>query len=165
MKKWLLFCLSLLLVVTVTGCGMFSDPKTADPKDFTLEGLTITLTDAFRNLGVEGATGGYQSKDCALFLIKEPFDLLENGDELTLEEYVERVKTKNGIDVEIKTEENLTYFERAASADGVEFGYYSVMYRAPDAFWLLQFTCEKKDYEEYRPYFVNWAKSVTFDAA
>ena len=48
MKKWPLFCLSLLLAVTVTGCGMFSDPKTADAKDFTLEGLTITLTDAFR---------------------------------------------------------------------------------------------------------------------
>lgn len=165
MKKWLLFCLSLLLVVTVTGCGMFSDPKTADPKDFTLEGLTITLTDAFRNLEVEGATGGYQSKDCALFLIKEPFDSLKNGDELTLEEYVERVKTKNGIDVEIKTEENLTYFERTASADGDEFSYFGVMYRASDAFWLLQFTCETTDYEEYRPYFVNWAKSVTFDAA
>lgn len=165
MKKWLLFCLSLLLVVTVTGCGMFSDPKTADAKDFTLEGLTITLTDAFSDLEVEGATGGYQSRDCALFLIKEPFDSLKNGEELTLEEYVERVKTKNGLDVEIKTEENLTYFERTASADGDEFVYYSVMYRAPDAFWLLQFTCETKDYEEYRPYFVNWAKSVTFDAA
>lgn len=165
MKKWLLFCLSLLLVVTVTGCGMFSDPKTADAKDFTLEGLTITLTDAFSDLEVEGATGGYQSRDCALFLIKEPFDSLKNGEELTLEEYVERVKTKNGLDVEIKTEENLTYFERTASVDGDEFVYYSVMYRAPDAFWLLQFTCETKDYEEYRPYFVNWAKSVTFDAA
>ena len=165
MKKWLLFCLSLLLAVTVTGCGMFRDPKTADAKDFTLEGLTITLTDAFRNLKVEGATGGYQARDCTLFLIKEPFDLLENGENLTLDEYAELVKANNSLDVEIKTEENLTYFERTASADGVEFSYYSVMYRAPDAFWLLQFACETTDYEEYRPYFVNWAKSVTFDAA
>lgn len=34
------------------------------------------------------------------------------------------------------------------------------MYRAPEAFWLLQFACESDDYEVYRPYFVSWAQSV-----
>lgn len=165
MKKCLLLCLSLLLVVTMSACALFTDPKTAEAKDFSLDGLTITLTEAFRDLEVEGAAGGYQARDCALFLIKDPVEKLENGEQLTLEGYAELVKSKNNIDVEIQTEDSLTYFERTATVDGDEFSYYSVVYRASDAFWLLQFTCETKEYEEYRPYFVNWAKSVTFETA
>lgn len=71
MRKCLWMGAILLLAVAVSGCSMFADPKTADPKDFTLEELTITLTDAFSDLEVEGATGAFQSRDCSVFLIRE----------------------------------------------------------------------------------------------
>ena len=85
--------------------------------------------------------------------------------EMTIADYAERVQENNQMEVEIKTEGDLTYFERSATTDGQTFNYYSVMYRAPEAFWLLQFACESDDYEVYRPYFVSWAQSVTFAGA
>lgn len=162
MRKCLWMGAILLLAVAVSGCSMFADPKTADPKDFTLEELTITLTDAFSDLEVEGATGAFRSRDCSVFLIREGLDRFENGSEMTIADYAERVQENNQMEVEIKTEGDLTYFERSATTDGQTFNYYSVMYRAPEAFWLLQFACESDDYEVYRPYFVSWAQSVTF---
>ena len=43
-KRFLIAALSLILVVALTGCRAFSGGK---EKDFTVDGMTITLTDQF----------------------------------------------------------------------------------------------------------------------
>lgn len=42
---------------------------------------------------------------------------------MTIADYAERVQENNQMEVEIKTEGDLTYFERSATTDGQTFNY------------------------------------------
>ena len=51
-------------------------------------------------------------------------------------------------------------YEFLNEAENVTYCYFLSMYRGDTAFWLVQFACEASLYEDYRPYFIEWAKTV-----
>lgn len=135
------------------------------PKTFSSNGMSLTLTTGFRETSMEGYTVCYDSKDVAVFVLREGFDLVPGVSELTLDEYVELVRESNkGKDgVTVGREGNLPCMEYRSTNDGTIYYYYTVMYKSSDAFWLVQFATKDANAKELRPRFVEWAKTVKFE--
>lgn len=72
------FVLICVLVSVLCGCSLLS-AKSGSDKEFSGEGLTITLTDNFRTAEIEGYTLCYDSFDVAVYALKESFEVFENA--------------------------------------------------------------------------------------
>ena len=162
MKKLLIVLLAVWMAVAMVSCAG-KDPRDGEAKTFSVDGLSITLTDGFREKDVDGYNKGYDSAKMGVLVLKEAFADIPGAESLTLDDYAEMVLENNqGKASEVKTSDGLTYMEYVAESSGQEYGYLVVMYRSADAFWLVQFFSKSADFNEYRPSFINWAKTVTF---
>jgi len=161
MKKVLSLALVLILMLSLVSCA----PK---PKEFSKDGMTITLTNSFWEKAMDGYTICYDSRKDAVFVLKEAFSLFDGAENLTLDQYAEMVRKNNESrsPSEIKKEEGLTIMEYTFlnESNGTKYAYMTTMFKTSDAFWLIQFTCAESDYETHRASFIEWAKSVKFDA-
>jgi len=160
--------ISLIIVVcalfALVSCG---DKKAyeADTKSFSKSGITLTLTEAFEEGSKEGYAAFYSSDDVLVFMLKETFDSFTNK-KLTLAKYAEFVKEANEdkSPSDVINENGLTYLEYSVknAASGKTYKYFTAVFEGTDAFWCVQFVCFESAYAEYKPYFINWAKTVTF---
>lgn len=160
MKKILCCLLVVLFLFSLTACG------TASPKEFTSNGMTVTLTDAFKEASYEGYTVCYESKDVAVFVLKESFSIQEGFGDLSVDDYAELVYTANASKNPnaVAKEDGLTVMEYSFlnEQENKTYSYYSAMFKGTDAFWLVQFACVEENYEAKRDTFVEWAKTVEF---
>ncbi len=158
MKKLISVLMSLLLLFCLVSCGEPAE------EEFSKDGLTITLTDSFRETHYENYTACYESSSAAVFAIKESFDLLDGLEDYTLEQYAELVKTSNSSKMpsEITNVDELTTFEYSFynTEEDATFKYFTVVYKGVDAFWTIQFCCDQEDYEILKSEFIKYAKSV-----
>lgn len=164
MKRIVPVFLAVCMIITVfSGCSLFS-AKGGSDKEFSGEGLTITLTDSFRIAEVEGYTLCYDSFDVGVFALKETFSDYPTLEGLTLDDYKGYVleANKDKSPKEDASFDGLTVlkYEYRVEAKKANFTYFVSLYKARDAFWLVQFACKSSVYAEYEPYFVKWAKSV-----
>lgn len=138
--------------------------KTVEPKDFSYDKMSITLTEEFEKTDMEGFTVAYGSKDVAVFAIKESFSLQEDVGSLTLEEYANIVIEKNNRDATVKEKDGLTCFEfDYLNPETKEaYRYFAYVYKSEDAFWLVQFAVLKENSDTYEEKIGEWAKSVEF---
>ncbi len=137
----------------------------AKPKVFSSNGMSITLTDNFTEETIQGYTVCYGSSDAAVFALRESFDLAEGFEDYTLEEYGELVLKNNKLtNSELKKEQGLTYFEHkyTNSDNGITYSYFSALYKANDAFWMIQFAVPEKDADSFHQKIIEWAGSVKF---
>lgn len=169
-KKGLAILIAAIIVGVVVGGifgGMISNALLsgpAEPKDFSVNGMQITLTDDFKKQSASGFTAGYGTKEVAVLILEEAFSLQAGFGDLSLQEYAKLVLDNSGHAAQIKTENGVTYFEYdATGGNGKMFHYIAAMYKGPDAFWLIQFATEQKNAEEHRNEIFEWAKSVRFD--
>lgn len=142
-----------------------ADNTDSTPKTFSAEGMSITLTNEFKETKIQNFTACYDSSKAVVFAIKESFSLLEGFENYTLEQYGDMVIKNNGsISAELKTTDGLTYFEYdyANPAVNQEYHYFAFVYKADDAFWLIQFAVNKVDAINHFNDIVGWAKSVKF---
>lgn len=141
-------------------------PKKVEPETFTSNGMSITLTNEFREVSQEGYTVCYDSAKVAVLALEEPFDSMEGFADCTLEEYADMVFYSNGFDetITLQQEQGLPFFEYQYenSDNGKTYVYYTVLYKETDAFWMVQFAAEEADYEAFRANFPTWANSVSF---
>ena len=154
-----LVCVAAMAVCMLASCG-------ASSKDFSAAGMTITLTNAFTEKELASATSYYESTTSIVLTLKEEFSLFEqNGisTDISLKEYAELIAYNNGFDVEIIENDGLTYFTYENTANGKDFTYLATVHKCSDAFWLIQFACESKNYEKLSKDFMTWAKSVKFE--
>lgn len=162
MKKIIALFLSLALLLSFSSCFE------ATPKKFSKEGITLTLSTAFRETAYEGYTVCYDSPEVAVFVLKEPFSLAEGFEDLTLEQYAELVHQNNASKspAEIAVLDGITTMEYSFfnESKNTTFKYFATMFKGPDAFWLVQFACAEDNYEENKDSFLTWAKSVSFDS-
>ena len=160
MKKTII---SLLIAVTLlfTGCTWFAK---GEDKTFEKAGMSITLTDYFREESMSGFTVCYGSEDVAVLCLKEQFSDNPGHEDLTLDEYMELVRevNKSLSPSEITKVDGLTSITYTASGKET-YDYFTVAYKAPDGFWLVQFCALTQNYDTLYPDFVKWAKSVRFD--
>lgn len=160
MKKILCCLLVVLFLFSLTACGGES------AKEFTSNGMTVTLTDAFQETNYEGYTVCYESKDVAVFVLKESFSIQEGFGDLSLDDYAELVYAANASKnpSAVAKEDGLTVMEYSFlnQQENQTYSYYSAMFKGTDAFWLVQFACVEDKYEAKRDTFVEWAKTVEF---
>lgn len=138
--------------------------KTVEPKTFSSDKMSITLTEEFEKNDMEGFTVAYGSKDVAVFAIKESFSLQEDAESLTLKEYANLVIEKNNRDATVKEKDGLTCFEfDYLNPETKEtYRYFAYVYKSEDAFWLVQFAVLKENSDTYEEKIGEWAKSVEF---
>lgn len=165
MKKLLSVIAIVLAVLSLSACSVL-DSLSSKEKQYSTEGMTITMPGGFYKTEQEGFKVCYARDDCAVFALREGFDELEGLSELTLDEYADLVLENNELDKPVNDGAGLKYFEfeRDVKDDnGTEtFSYLACCYRAGDAFWLVQFSCPKSKYGENRSDMLAWAETVTF---
>ena len=161
MKKIVALCLVLGLLFSFSACGS-KHILEADHDVYTVSGMSITLPEVFEEIPALGVTTTYHSPEVTIFVLREV------AADMTLEEYAQAVYEVNAScnPTAIAQVEGLTtmeyYFYGPTEATTVR--YFATMFKGPDAFWLIQFSCEAGNYETYRPYFIQWAKTVTFES-
>lgn len=167
-RKGLLILIVAAVVGAVAGYsiipGLFSN-KTLDVKTFSSNGITITLTDEFKETNIGNYTVAYDSKNVAVFALKEEFTLADGFGDYTLEQYADLVIQANNLgSAEIKTVEGLTHFEYDFTNPQTNdaYRYFSYVYKTNDAFWLIQFATLNENVDEYAQQITKWAKSVEF---
>ena len=139
-----------------------------DPKNFTVNDMTITLTEGFEQVSVDNFTAGFESGSVALIVLEESFSLLEGFGEYTLDEYGALVIQNAGLDQSLKYQGDLPYFEYEYhnEQNGNTYHYTSYVYKENDAFWLLQFVTSAKTHnhsDQSTEKIAEWAASVRFD--
>jgi hypothetical protein len=61
---------------------------------------------------------------------------------------------------EVRERDGLVYFEFTNVYAGRNLSNKAFVFRGYDAFWLVQFSCETRDYNRYRDRFLAWAKTI-----
>lgn len=135
-----------------------------EPLEFSASGMNITLTEDFeKNEENMQYTAVFESQKVIVLALKENFSILPGSKNMTLEEYGELVLSVNKLtDAELKEVEGLLSFEYDATSDR-EYHYLCFVYKASDAFWLLQFATVKSVADEHRADIIEYAKTVDFD--
>lgn len=155
-------------VVVLLGAllAIFLLREPANAKEFTSDGMTITLTEDFEREFLDGFTAACKSPEAAMFAVKEEFTLMEGAEDLTIEEYVDILFQNNPLTAEatLNTEGEIPWFEYTYMdpMEGQTYRYFVAVYKTEDAFWLVQFATPEAMYEEMMPDFHDWAKSVSF---
>lgn len=167
-RKGLVVLIGAIIVGAVIGVfiggGLISESP-AEPETFTKDGMSITLTDDFRETPAEGFLTAYESKDVAVFVIKEEFSLLEGSEDYSAEDYAQLIIDANGFeDAKVKTYKDLTYFNYDYHNPDTKttYEYFSYAYKSDDAFWLVQFATPEEYVGDNEPEIMEWADSVEF---
>ena len=159
MKKILALCLSAILLVSLFGCAGSSAEKA-----FSKDGFEITLTGAFKETTMEGYFVCYDSKNAAVFVVKEDFTLFDNAADMTANDYAKLVKTANASrnPSSIKTSGGIPSFEYTFenTQENTTYHYYTTFFKGNDAFWMVQFASKDSEYAEQKENFENWVKTV-----
>ena len=153
-----------LVVGRLVSGGLFGS-KAAPAKEFTSHGMTITLTNDFKEDSAMGFTSCFTSKDAIALALKEPFTLAEGLENATLEEYGEMALDANGMSAsQLKTFDGIPGFEYDSTDEdsGDTYHYRAYLYKTGDAFWMVQFATYKDTFTKYESQINQWAKSVTF---
>ena len=159
-----MLAVAILFLTVLSGCE--TPPLyQQDLKTFRAKGMSISLPEEFEQSELMGFDAAFDSPDVAVFVIKELFSEADWAD-YTLQQYAELIlqgnEEKNPSP--ITQTEGLTVFEHSSynQLEQCTFQYLSVMFKGTDAFWLFQFTCDQTNYQQYKPHFIKWAKTVSF---
>ena len=167
-KGIIILCIAFLVGIIVGyggGNSVFSNLNSRE-KVFSENGMTITLTNGFKEMEVENYTNCYDSKKVVVFSLKESFSLAPGFDKYTLTQYGELVLANNGLySTELKNYDELLGFEYDRTNDETNdtYRYYTFVFKTDDAFWIVQFATKAKNAEKYEDKIIDWAKSVKFE--
>jgi len=162
MKKLISFAIVLAALLTLVSCG--GKVYEAEAKEFTSNGMTITLTKSFVENTQQGYTVCYDSNAVAVIALKEAFTMMEGFEDWTLEAYADAIYQNNAANnpttptkVGDRMVMEYTFFNPDTD---ITYHYYTCMYKGSDGFWMIQFACDVNEIEEYKPYMIEWADSV-----
>lgn len=144
--------------------GLFS-AKPLSPETFTSHGMSITLTNAFRETTVENFTVAFDSSKAGVFALKEDFSLVAGFENYTLAEYTDLlIKANSSKGPQKMDKEGVHGFVYSATNPETKdtYVYYSYTYKAHDAFWFVQFAVLEKNAEAYEQQIADWAASIVF---
>ena len=166
--KGILFLIICCILGAILGTmlgSMAGCTATGQPKDFSSQGMTITLTDEFKSSSYEGFTLGYESKSAVMFALKEDFSVFPGFEDYSLEDYARLVADANQVDFSsLLTGQDFLYYSFInQGSDGSDYYYVATMFKGTDAFWLIQFATPAADQDKMHDQFLTWAASVTFE--
>lgn len=156
------------ILIGATVSAIWLSGKKDKSKEFSSDGMTITLTDEFVKTSMAGFTVCYDSKDVAVFALKEDFSIVDGLENYTIHQYGDAaIKNNNlGSSVKLKTGHGLVYAEYEATNPETKeaYSYFIVFYKTSDSFWLVQFCSLTEKYQDNRKTFIDWAKKVEFSS-
>lgn len=166
-KGWIILAVA-AIIGFIVGYGITSGSNTGTEKTFSDSGMNIVLTSNFRKFNNSGYTVAYDSQKVAVFGLEEKFSLAAGLENYSVEAYAKALISNNSNvpnGTVTKTYGDLLYFEydNKNANTGVEYHYYTFIYKEYDAFWFIQFATEKKDAETYKDDIFKWAESVNFN--
>lgn len=168
-KKGLLVLCVAIIVGAIVGytaaSNLFSGSK-VEPKVFSENGMSITLTNEFKQVQMQNYTNCYDSAKVAVFALKEDFTLADGFENYTLEQYGNLVLQNNNLSSsELKNIDGLTGFEYEFTNPDTKdtYKYFSFVYKSNDAFWLVQFATLTENVDEYSLKIIEWAKTISFE--
>ena len=162
-KKGIIFvCVAVFVGILIGILPALLSIGSNKPETFTVDGMSITLTKAFDKVEIEGFDAVYSTEKVSAFISKESFSLMSGLGSYTLREYGELVMDVNNFSGELKTKDDLMYFEYT-SEDVDNYNYIAFIYKADDAFWMVQFATDEDDYDSYTDRIYEWAASVKFN--
>ena len=134
------------------------------PKQFSAEGMTITLTEAFKSVQISDFTSCYESKEVLVMNMKQSFAEIPGLKSMTLEEYRTALTANVQADREMKDYGGIPGFEYDyTSADQKESYHYRVyLFKTDDAFWIVEFATRQNKFSSWESRIDEWAKSVKF---
>ncbi len=153
------------LVIGFWRAGLFEGKP--DPKTFTIDEMSITLTEDFdASTDIVDYKGYFESFDTIVIVMEEKFNTLGNFSDCTIDEYAELVilATELPASTQIHHDNGLTWFEYDATDDKT-YNYFTAVYQTDDAFWTVQFVTVAEYADDHREDIIDWAQSVTFDKA
>ncbi len=143
---------------------MFSNDAPV-PKTFSTNEIQITLTDEFRESNVKNYTVAYDSRDVAVFALKEEYVSAPGLSEYTTAQYADLIIQANELQAtKIQTENGVTRFEYNYTNPDTDdwYRFFIYVYKTDDAFWSVQFATLNQNVNHYAPQIAQWANSVTF---
>ncbi len=161
MKKLVSLVLLFIFIFTLGGCAV----KDTKEKVFTKDEFTITLNEAYVESAQEGFYACYDSATVAVFVVKESFDIMEGFSDYTIEQYANIVMYNcSDKNPSLHQKDGINYIEYSFKNTELNktYNYLIALYKSDSAFYMVQFTCEDKDYKEYKDYFLDRAKTVKF---
>lgn len=145
--------------------GLFSG-KEISAKEFSASGMTLTLTNEFAQEDFEEFTAVYSSEEVAVFTYKDAFNAFEGLEDYTLDQYMDIVLEGNTLssDIDMKEKDGLIYavYDYTNPSTKNTHRYFLYVYKASDAFWIIQFATLTELADAYEEKIVEWAKSVKF---
>lgn len=143
--------------------GTISALLPARTQDFSKAGLTITLTQDFHEKDVVSQTATYASSKYVVMTLKEEFTALEKSNistDITLKEYAQDLITNNSVDATVEGNESRPYFIYSKQINGKDYTYLATVYKGSDAFWVVTYACESKNFTSSQDQFMKWADTV-----
>ena len=138
-------------------------------KTFQKSGLSIVLTNDFKEKEVLEYTAYYSSEKMAVLTLKVEFDGFDinewNPYESTCYDYAEKISKEYRIlypsTTEVVAIEDLIYFTFDFERSGKIYKYLLATYKADEAYWQVSFGCEKENYDTLQKDMIRYAKSVS----
>lgn len=143
------------------------EKKPAVPKEFSVAGLKITLTDAFEQQEIEGFYAAFESPE-ALVLVSKKAKADVEEECSSAKEYADYLVDLNRVDIPdgIKTNEDGSVFFKYEAHDpsqATEYVHSIYIYMIEDTFWMIQYAVDWKDYDRYLPEIEKCVDSVVFE--
>lgn len=163
MKRILaLMCTLVLALGLLSGCS--ASLKTFD----TGAGMTISLPSNFEAGDMAGQTAYYESPTVIVTVLKETFEDLNSyglglDADSEIADYAQILIDGYELDSGLEEIDGVSCLKYENSDSGTDVSYLATVTKGPDAFWLVQFACEKKNYEKFESDFITWAKSMKFE--
>ena len=168
-KRWMIISAIAIAILLIGGIAVFVLwPKgpAGDPKTFTHEDMSITLTDKFEEVSVPRYVAAYQTEYVEVFVSRQGFYQFSGLQNYTAKQYAKQLMGENRIESEVISKPGkITYFTytRVNTPKGLAYKYYCYVYKTNDAFWSIQFGVPKDEVIRYEDQINEWARSVEFD--
>ncbi len=149
--------------------GAATDSQTETPEETPGESkIRIDLPSGFRESSYEGYTAVYESDSVVVLSLRESRESCVSAGINSYGDYVDAVRRANsarnpGELFEIDGRKAFEYSFYNEEMD-VTFRYLTVIFEAPDAYWIVQFACDVRNYQTNYPDFVKWAGTVRFES-
>lgn len=156
MKKKRLLAVLFILLLLLCGCS-------SDPKNFSVQELTITLTKEFTEAPLSMFDIYLESDDVLFSAVKEyasDFEYL--GYEIaSLKDYsLEIVELNEASPSALKTRNNYYYFINTGISAGASYTYVHCMFEGTGSYWVCEFVCKTKNYDHLEDKIFQWADSI-----
>ena len=167
MKKTIIILLLLALCLSFNSCFRLPiGPPPSDLSDlgtsktFEKAGITLTLTDKFKETESEVGFDAYYTSDfCGVVVLKEAFTLEAGLSERTLEQYIKNVIKNNGhTNIEPQNRDGLWYYVNYNNSSYRCI--YSYVYKGTDAFYIVQYIMNTVDEVDLQNTVHEWAKAT-----